>query len=146
MDNGTIQFHLVDVNFNEPFYEVSIPWIKDVVEEEGGSILFLNYIFCTDAYLLEINQSYLNHDTFTDIVTFPYNKFPTLEADLFISIDRVKENASTFNTSFKSELFRVMIHGVLHLCNYSDKSVDQQKLMREKEDQALKKLKKMEFF
>ena len=88
-------------------------------------------------YLHRINQEYLNHDTFTDIITFPYGSRDTLEGDIFISIDRIKENAREFNVSFEEELLRVMSHGLLHMCGYSDKSEKEKIIMRKKENEAI---------
>ena len=126
-------------------FELSAPgaiseWIKTVIEREGCNLTQVCYIFCSDEYLYNLNQEYLNHDTYTDIITFPYSEPPLVEGDIFISIDRVKENASQFGAPFEQELHRVMIHGVLHLCGYSDKSPDEEALMRKKEDEALQLL------
>jgi len=116
-------------------------WIRDVVRCEKNSISLLNYIFCSDAYLLKMNQQYLNHQTYTDIITFDNSeKNGAIESDIFISIDRVKENALVFKTTFTYELYRVMIHGVLHLCGYVDKSKANKKQMRKKEDFYLEQL------
>ena len=111
-----------------------------MIEREGCNLTQVCYIFCSDEYLYNLNQEYLNHDTYTDIITFPYSEPPLVEGDIFISIDRVKENASQFGAPFEQELHRVMIHGVLHLCGYSDKSPDEEALMRKKEDEALQLL------
>ena len=97
----------------------------------------LHIIFCSDDYLLDINKKYLNHDYFTDIITFNYNENNTIIGDLFISVDRVKENAKELKVDFNNELFRVIIHGVLHLCGYNDKTQDQLKEIRTKEDEFL---------
>ena len=94
-------------------------------------------IFCSDEYLLEMNRTHLDHDYYTDIITFDYTDNQIVSGDLFISVDRVRENASDFNVSFQHELHRVIIHGVLHLCGYKDKSDEEEKLMRSKENNAL---------
>jgi probable rRNA maturation factor len=113
-------------------------FIAELVSLEGKTIETINYIFCTDAYLLEVNQQYLAHDTFTDIITFELSeKGQPLVSDIYISIDRVKENAQTFGTSFSRELRRVLFHGALHLCGYKDKTEKEEKRMREKEDYYL---------
>lgn len=113
-------------------------WIKKTIENEGSSLISLNYIFCTDDYLREINIQFLKHKTFTDIITFNYNPSETeIEGEIYISIDRVRENAETYKTDFSTELNRVMIHGVLHLLGYNDKSRAEKKAMREKEDSYL---------
>jgi probable rRNA maturation factor len=113
-------------------------WIKDTIKAEGYRLNELNYILCSDAYLLQINQQYLNHDTYTDIVTFDNSEKPgTITGDVFISVDRTQENAQTFKVSAETELHRVMIHGALHLLGYLDKKPADKKLMTEKENQYL---------
>jgi probable rRNA maturation factor len=115
-------------------------WIQDVLKHEGYRPGALNFIFCSDAYLLQINQEYLKHDTFTDIVTFPYeDQGKRISGDMFISIDRIQENAEKFQVAMVDELHRVMIHGVLHLCGYKDKTKADQALMRQKENESLAK-------
>lgn len=113
-------------------------WLKDSAKAEGFKIGELNYIFCSDAYLLDINQKYLGHDTLTDIVTFDNSEDPKMiEGDIFISIERVRENALKFDTA-ESELKRVMVHGLLHLAGYKDKDKAQKELMTLKENEHLK--------
>lgn len=115
-------------------------WLKDAAKAEGFAIGELNYIFCSDAYLLDINQKYLGHDTLTDIVTFDNSEdLKMIEGDIFISIERVRENAIKFDTK-DSELKRVMIHGLLHLAGYKDKDKAQKELMRNKENEHLKNI------
>lgn len=115
-------------------------WLKDAAKAEGFTIGELNYIFCSDAYLLDINQKYLGHDTLTDIVTFDNSEDPKMiEGDIFISIERVRENAIKFDTE-DSELKRVMVHGLLHLAGYKDKDKAQKELMRNKENEHLKNI------
>ena len=106
----------------------------------GSRLQHITYIFCDDAYLLDLNEQYLNHDTLTDIITFHYSKLPQIEGDIFISIERVHENAQTYQVTFDQELYRVIIHGVLHLCGYSDKTPTDKALMTEKENKALLQL------
>ena len=113
-------------------------WIKSIVNKEKHTLGALNYIFCSDDELLEINIKHLNHNTFTDIITFDYTEAKKISSDIFISIDRVIENSKKFDTSFENELHRVMIHGVLHLCGYKDKTKSDAELMRKKENWALK--------
>lgn len=113
-------------------------WISRVVASEDGSVKQLDYIFCSDNYLLEVNKKYLNHDAFTDIITFDYSEGKRIGGDIFISIDRVKENAKIFKTEFEEELLRVMAHGVLHLLRYKDKTEAEKDQMRIKEDEKLK--------
>jgi len=115
-------------------------WLKDAAKAEGFAIGELNYIFCSDAYLLDINQKYLGHDTLTDIVTFDNSEdHKMIEGDIFISIERVRENAIKFDTE-DSELKRVMVHGLLHLAGYKDKDKAQKELMRNKENEHLKNI------
>jgi rRNA maturation RNase YbeY len=109
-------------------------WLSNVAFSENKNIDTISVIFCSDDYLLSVNKEYLNHDYYTDIITFDYSVDTEISGDLFISIDRVKENATEFNVPFLNELHRVLVHGVLHLCGYGDKSPDEETLMRSKED------------
>ena len=103
----------------------------------------LSYIFCSDQFLLEMNQSFLDHDTFTDIITFDLSESKkAMEGEIYISVDRVKENAKTYKTTYQNELHRVIFHGVLHLCGFKDKKEKDQKIMRENEDYCLEHYKK----
>lgn len=112
-------------------------WFSNVCSFENHTLGDISIIFCSDEYLLEMNKTHLDHDYYTDIITFDYTDNQIVSGDLFISIDRVRENALDFNVSFNHELHRVMIHGLLHLCGYKDKSDDEEKLMRSKENDAL---------
>jgi rRNA maturation RNase YbeY len=113
-------------------------WIKDTILAEGFKLNELTYIFCSDNYLLQINQQYLDHDTYTDIITFDNaDKDKVITGDIFISIDRIHENADRFNQLVVDELHRVIIHGVLHLLGYKDKTPEDNKKMTQKEDQYL---------
>ncbi|SFB09005.1 rRNA maturation RNase YbeY [Flavobacterium swingsii] len=113
-------------------------WISSVIVSENKSEGEINYIFCDDDYLVEINQQYLNHDTLTDIISFDYSLGNEIHGDIYISIERVRENAEEFKVPFEEELKRVMIHGVLHYCGYKDKSESDELLMRSKEDEKIK--------
>ncbi len=115
-------------------------WLNDSIEEEDKELGGLNFIFCDDEYLLKVNIEHLNHDYYTDIITFDYCENDLIISDLFISIDRVKDNANTFEVSFEEELHRVMVHGVMHLCGYKDKSEVEAEKMRERENHYLQKL------
>jgi probable rRNA maturation factor len=116
----------------------TISWIKSVIKKEGCTLGSLNYIFCSDEYLKEINTRYLKHKTYTDIVTFNFNPTVTeIEGEIYISIDRVRDNAKTFKSTLQIELHRVIIHGVLHLMGFNDKTKREKTLMREKEDTYL---------
>ncbi|WP_245915682.1 rRNA maturation RNase YbeY [Mangrovibacterium marinum] len=109
-------------------------WIKTVITSENQKPGAINYIFCSDEYLLKVNQEYLDHDYFTDIITFDYVENGIISGDIFISVDRVAENATQFGVSFDEELRRILVHGVLHLLGYPDKKADEKKLMTAKED------------
>lgn len=113
-------------------------WIKQVIEKEGKKIGDISYVFCDDEQELEINKQFLNHNFFTDIITFDYVEKNVISGDIFISLDRVKENSKIFETDFNNELFRVIIHGILHLLGYEDKTLEEKNLMREKENECLK--------
>lgn len=115
-------------------------WIRLVIQRQEASLGFLNIVFCNDAFLHRMNVEHLDHDTLTDIITFPYAEPPRVEGELFISVDRVQNNAEIFKVSFLNELHRVIIHGVLHLCGYGDKTPDEQKVMRTLENDALSNL------
>lgn len=113
-------------------------WIKQIAGRKGFQIITLNYIFCSDDYLLNININYLNHNNYTDIITFDQSEKPQeIEGDIYVSIDRVKENASKHNSSYQQELCRVLAHGLLHLCGYKDKTAIQKEEMRREENVAL---------
>ena len=112
-------------------------WISNVVLSEDFEVGEINYIFCDDVYLHKINQEFLNHDTFTDIISFDYTLGKEVGGDIFISIERVLENAEKFNEVFENELHRVMIHGILHFMGYKDKTKKEKTLMRTKEDEKI---------
>ncbi len=118
-------------------------WIKTVVENKGKKLRDVSYILCDDDYLLEVNRQYLKHDYYTDIITFDYTENDRIGGDLFISIDRVKDNATALQVPEHEELMRVMIHGVLHLLGLKDKSEEEVKQMRKAEEECLELLKKM---
>jgi len=129
--------------YNEVQFKLNNPrkvtnWIKRVVEIEGSSIKEINYVFCSDSYLLTLNRSFLSHNTLTDILTFDNsNDVSVLEGEIYISIERVIENAEKYDVAFEDELGRVMIHGVLHLLGYKDKKIVEKALMRKKEEACL---------
>lgn len=136
MDHTTgIQFHYLLPPFFFPNRSELKQFLLALFKKEGQRVEAVNYIFCTDEYLLTLNQDYLNHNTLTDIITFQLSPVgEALIADIYISIDRVRENSTTFQTGFKKELHRVIFHGALHLCGYKDKTKEQVKLMRSKEE------------
>ena len=133
-----IQFCSEDITFSLKEKLKHKAWLNEVAKQEGKKILELSYVFCSDDYLLEINKEYLNHDTLTDIVTFDNSEDQKkIEGDIFISIDRVKENGEKLGT-LETELERVMVHGLLHLLGYKDKKKEDKAVMTEKEDFYIK--------
>ncbi|MCB4807276.1 rRNA maturation RNase YbeY [Tamlana sp. 62-3] len=112
-------------------------WILETITLENHSLEEVNYVFCDDEYLHKLNVEFLNHDTLTDVISFDYSVGKQISGDVFISIERVADNAKDFNVSFDVELKRVIIHGILHYCGYKDKTDDDAKLMRSKEDEYL---------
>ena len=133
---------MIDFNYETDFKLINeesfAEWIENVITSEGKSLGEIAYIFCNDAYLLEINQKYLNHDDLTDIISFDYSEDGVINGDVFISIERVNDNASDLDIEFDEELKRVMIHGVLHYCGYKDKTDKDVALMRSKENEKIK--------
>ncbi|MCS7028705.1 MAG: rRNA maturation RNase YbeY [Bacteroidia bacterium] len=113
-------------------------WLHNCANQEGKEIHSLTYIFCDDEYLFNLNQRFLNHDTYTDIITFDYSEQNKLIGEAYLSIERIKENAKIYNVSFQNELLRVLVHGLLHLCGYKDKTETEAALMRKKEDEKIK--------
>jgi len=113
-------------------------WIESIIASEDFFTGEINYIFCTDEYLHDINVKYLDHDTLTDIISFDYTENQVVSGDIFISIERVKENAAEFGVAFDMELLRVMAHGILHYCGYKDKGEEDEALMRKKEEEKMK--------
>lgn len=135
-----VHFHNEEVSFSfNNKREVSL-WLKSVVSSFKKELGVINVIFCNDQYLLKVNQTYLNHDYFTDIITFNYNENNLISGDLFISIDRVKENAINQKMEFNVEIHRVIVHGVLHLCGLNDQSKQEKEIMRGRENLFLQKL------
>lgn len=118
-------------------------WIQFFTRQLGKKVGDVNYIFCTDDYLHELNVKYLNHDTLTDIITFDYSENNILNGDIFISIERVKENSEKFKINFREELKRVIAHGVLHLSGFKDKKKEDKSIMRNQEDRALEMFNKV---
>jgi len=126
-----------DINFKVNSFQKVKTWLKNTTINEGFKIGSVNYIFCSDQHILKINQTYLNHNYFTDIITFNYNEEKIINADIYISIDTVKDNSLSRKIWFEDELQRVMVHGLLHLLGYNDKTSKEQSLMTEKEDYYL---------
>ena len=136
--NNKISFHY-ETDFLLENTESFIRWIKNVISEENKELGEINYIFCDDKYLLEKNIKYLDHDTLTDIITFNYCEGDIISSDIMISIERIMENSSIFENSFSEELNRVMIHGILHLICYNDKTEGEKEIMRKKEEYYVNK-------
>lgn len=136
-----IRFYSEDTSFNLKQKSKIRTWLAGIVFEEKQLACDLSYIFCSDSYLLELNKKFLGHDTYTDILTFSNPEDPSkIAGDIFISIDRVSENAVKYNQAFDRELSRVMVHGVLHLLGYKDKTLKEKALMSNKEDHHLEKV------
>ena len=129
-----ISFSAVEISFNLKNKFKVRNWVKFILETERKRAGDITYVFCNDEYLGAMNEKYLKHNTLTDIITFDYSDKGKLSGDIFISIERVKENAGSFNTTLNQELGRVMAHGVLHLSGYKDKTPEDKKMMRSKED------------
>lgn len=133
-----INFFTEDISFHLKHKTKIRQWIRKVVLSKGAKLSEINYIFCSDEFLKSVNIEYLQHDYYTDIITFDNSEEEEqLEGDIYISIDRIKENSREFAKSFEEELYRVMIHGVLHLLGYGDKTPEEASLMREEEERAL---------
>ena len=138
-----VSYFFEDTNFKFNRRRLTSQWLKFTAESEIKRIGQVNIIFCSDNYILDINQKYLQHDYFTDIITFDYCEGKTLSGDLFISVDTVRENAIFYGTEFDDELNRVIVHGLLHLVGYDDHSEEDQKTMRSKEDYYLAQREKL---
>lgn len=132
---------MIDFNYENEYSldneEAIVNWLSAVILSEGKKEGEINYIFCDDEYLHKINLEYLNHDTLTDIISFDYTMGNEISGDIFISVERVQDNATDFKVSFEEELRRVMVHGVLHYCGYKDKGEEDEFLMRSKENEKL---------
>lgn len=137
-----VRFFSEDVLFSLKNKRILASWIKAVAQKNKHEAENINIVFCSDPYLSELNKSYLNHHTLTDIITFPYssNDAALISGDIFISIDRVKDNACKYGVPFTEELHRVIIHGVLHLCGQGDKTKAEKSNMRAKEEESLNML------
>lgn len=135
-----ISFHIENIPFKLTHRQKLKEWLKQVVLGEAKMLGDITFIFCSDQYLLSVNKTYLNHDYFTDVITFDYSTMPVIAGDIFISVDTVYINAREYKVSFENELCRVMLHGVLHLCGYKDALKSEQLTMRKKEDLYLIKV------
>lgn len=135
-----IYFEVEDTKFPLIKKQTTKNWIKSVAEKYGKKVGNITYIFCSDEKILEVNKEFLQHDYYTDIITFDDTEGNTINGDIFISLDTVKSNSEKFQTSYLEELHRVIIHGILHLCGLKDKSPKDEKMMREAENQSLKSI------
>jgi probable rRNA maturation factor len=130
---------MIEFNYETDFVLVNedsfSSWISKVILSEKKKVGEISYVFCDDDYLLKLNQEHLNHDTLTDIISFDYSIGKEISGDIFISVERVRDNATDFNVTFDEELKRVMAHGILHYCGYNDKTEEDSALMRSKEDE-----------
>ena len=128
-----IQFFFENID-EIPISTATISWLEDVIKTENKKLGEINYILCDDEYLLKVNQDFLDHDYYTDIITFDYVKGKTISGDIFVSLPRISDNAKTLVRDFNSEFHRVLAHGILHLMGYKDKTEEEIKVMRQKED------------
>jgi len=133
----TISFHAEDIELPAIKKEAVSNWIKAVTETYGKKTGDISYIFCSDEKILEVNRQYLQHDYYTDIITFDYTSGNKISGDLFISLDTVKTNSEKFETPYNEELHRTIIHGILHLCGINDKGPGEREIMEENENKAL---------
>ncbi|MGV3638971.1 MAG: rRNA maturation RNase YbeY [Adhaeribacter sp.] len=139
MPESLIEFVTEDIEFTLINQNEITDWLNQIISKHGYQLENLTYVFCSDEYLHDMNVEYLNHDTYTDIITFDNaDDAGVIESDIFISIDRVKENAQLLGTSFPDELHRVMVHGVLHLLGFDDKTPELKAQMQQEEDRSLK--------
>lgn len=138
-DNAGITFTKHDISLDLPRETELASWISTTIDQEGYDLDRVDFIFCSDEFLHQINVSYLDHDEYTDIITFPLEDNPIV-GEIYISIDRVRENSTSFGTSFENELHRVIIHGVLHLCGYDDHEDEDAEDIRRKEEIYLMQL------
>jgi rRNA maturation RNase YbeY len=138
VEKSAILFFLEDISYTLKHRKRLRRWLHTAIQSENKEVGEVNIILCSDAYLHDLNLTYLKHDTLTDIITFDYTGNDSrLSGDLFISLQRIKENSKQFGVPFVQELYRVMIHGILHLAGYTDKSADDKDTMRSKEDYYL---------
>lgn len=133
----SILFHNEDVKSPKIKKQLVKNWIKSVIASEGKQLGNVNYIFCSDEYLLQVNKQYLNHDYYTDIITFDYVDEGLISGDIFVSVDRIEENGKQYGSGFDAELRRILVHGILHLIGFGDKTPQEKKIMTGKEDQYL---------
>lgn len=136
-----ITFQAENITFPKIKRQATKSWIKSVAQNYGKKISEISYLFCDDEKILEVNREYLSHDYYTDIITFDYSEDDKISGDIIISLDTVRTNSQKYQVDFMEELHRVIIHGILHLCGLNDKSPEEEKAMREAENDALNLLK-----
>ena len=141
-EESGITFTIHDINFQLEHQTDLVAWLEYAIQQEEFELDHIDYIFCSDEFLLNINKEHLNHDDYTDIITFPLEEDPIV-GEIYISVDRVRENAKSFDTPFETELRRVMIHGILHLCGYDDHEDDDIEEIRQKENYYLELFQKI---
>lgn len=135
-----ISYHLEGVEKPKICTRRTSKWVKDVAEKHGKIVGEIAYIFCSDEYIIDVNRKFLNHDYYTDVITFDYSEGKKISGDIFISLDTVKTNAEAFNQDYYNELERIIIHGILHLCGFKDKEPNDKEEMTFQEDEAIKLL------
>ena len=135
-----ISYHLEGVEKPKICTRRTSKWIKDVAEKHGKIVGEIAYIFCSDEYIIDVNRKFLNHDYYTDVITFDYSEGKKISGDIFISLDTVRTNAEAFNQDYYNELERIIIHGILHLCGFKDKEPNDKEEMTYQEDEAIKLL------
>lgn len=140
---SAVSFNFCDVSFNLKHRRILKRWLLGIAKKEQKKINRVHVNFCSDVYLLHINKQYLQKEYYTDIITFDYTKNNQIEGEMFISLDTVRHNAYSLNIPIHEELYRVMAHGILHMCGFNDATNRQQQIMRRKEEESLKILKKM---
>ena len=135
-----ISYHLEGVEKPKICTRRTSKWVKDVAEKHGKIVGEIAYIFCSDEYIIDVNRKFLNHDYYTDVITFDYSEGKKISGDIFISLDTVRTNAEAFNQDYYNELERIFIHGILHLCGFKDKEPNDKEEMTYQEDEAIKLL------
>ena len=135
-----ISYHLEGVEKPKICTRRTSKWVKDVAEKHGKIVGEIAYIFCSDEYIIDVNRKFLNHDYYTDVITFDYSEGKKISGDIFISLDTVRTNAEAFNQDYYNELERIIIHGILHLCGFKDKEPNDKEEMTFQEDEAIKLL------
>ena len=137
MSQSNFSFHAADLDFELENQKEVTEWLKKSIINEGFDPGEITFVFTSDASLLEMNQKYLNHDTYTDVIGFDYSEDKTISGEIYISIERVRDNALKYSVDSREELHRVMIHGLLHFCGYTDNGADDKAVMKDREDYCL---------